>query len=100
MGFKIKFEPEAKEDVQSAIDWYNEQKKGLGKKFLKEVQKSVEALSKNPFYQRRYENVFCLPVKKYPFMIHFTIDTGNNTVVVRGVFHTSLNPDKWVKRTK
>jgi mRNA-degrading endonuclease RelE of RelBE toxin-antitoxin system len=100
MGFKIKIEPEAKEDIQSSIDWYNQQKKGLGKRFLKEVQKAFDTLSKNPFYQKRYENIFCFPIKKYPYMVHFTIDEVNNTVIVRGVFHTALDPKNWTKRTK
>lgn len=100
MNFKIKIEPEAKKDIQLSIDWYNEQKKGLGKRFLKEIQKAFDALSKNPFYQKKYENVFCFPIKKYPFMVHFTIDHVKNIVIVRGVFHTALNPENWNKRAK
>ena len=97
MSFLVKIEPEAREDIQSSINWYNKQQLGLGRKFLDEIQKTFNSLSKNPFYQRRYKSVFCFPIKKFPFMIHFTIDNENKIVTVRGVFHTSLNPINWNK---
>lgn len=52
----------------------------------------------NPFFQIRYDDVHCLPVKKYPYMIHFTVNEADNLVTVRAVFHTSQDPKKWTKR--
>jgi toxin ParE1/3/4 len=37
-------------------------------------------------------------MKKFPFMIHFTLDETQNFVVVHAVFHTSLNPKNWEER--
>lgn len=31
-------------------------------------------------------------------MIHFTINEVDKIVIVRAVFHTSLNPEKWTER--
>lgn len=98
MAFRIKIEPEARVDIQSAIDWYNEQKKGLGKRFFKETQTALKVLSQNPFYQKRYENVYCFPLKKFPYLIHFTINEENRVVIIRAIFHTSLNPKGWKNR--
>ena len=98
MAFVIKIEPDARTDIQEGIEWYNKQKQGLGKQFLDEVKKYFNQLAKNPNYEVRYKNVHCLPMKRFPFVIHFTIDRPAKTIVVRAVFHTSLNPKKWQHR--
>lgn len=64
MSFTIKIEPEARVDIQEAIDWYNEQQSGLGKHFHAAVKVNLDKLRLNPYYQFRYEDVRCLPMKK------------------------------------
>ncbi|MCJ8290766.1 MAG: type II toxin-antitoxin system RelE/ParE family toxin [Crocinitomicaceae bacterium] len=95
MEFTIKIDREARDDIQNAIDWYNDNKIGLGQKFFKEIEEYVISIGKNPFYQKRYDQVLCLPLKKFPFMIHFTIDAENSVITIRGIFHTSLHPKNW-----
>lgn len=48
--YSIKLEPEAKIDIQDAIDYYNFKEKGLGKKFYQTIVKSFDMLSQNPYY--------------------------------------------------
>lgn len=99
MAYNIALDPAAILDLQKAIDYYDEQQPGLGKKFENVVAKHFAALTKNPFYQMRYNSVHCLPIKKYPFMIHFAIDEVNMVVRISAVLHTSLDPKKnWGKR--
>ncbi|PJB02419.1 MAG: hypothetical protein CO127_00170 [Ignavibacteria bacterium CG_4_9_14_3_um_filter_36_18] len=98
MSFKIKIEPDAVEDIQQGIEWYNKQLAGLGKKFLNEIRTHINLLKHNPYYQIRYDNVHCIPLKKFPFMIHFTINKTDNLVIIRAVFNTSRNPNLWVVR--
>lgn len=98
MEFKI--ERLAIKDIQEAIDYYNSKQKNLGKKFHTEVKKYFTAIQKNPRYQIRYENVRCLPLKKFPAMIHFTFDEKTNLVIIRAVLNTHLDPEKnWKIRT-
>lgn len=99
MAFNIDVDPGAILDLQKAIDYYDEQQPGLGKKFENAIDKYFSALSKNPFYQLRYDDIRCMPMKKFPFMIHFTVDEENKTVRVSAVFHTSIDSDQnWGKR--
>jgi len=98
MLFTIRIEPEAYEDIQEGFDWYNEQQAGSGKKFHAAVNASFDKLQKNPFYQIRYDNVRCLPLQKYPYMIHFTVNETNTLVLVHAVMKTFRDPKNWIER--
>ncbi len=96
MKFIVKLEPEAYTEIQQAINYYNSQEKGLGKKFYSAVKLSFEALKINPFYEIRYQNKRCFYIKSFPFLIHYTVNEKLKTVTILAVVHTSLNPDKWL----
>ena len=95
MSYPVIFEKQAESDIQQAIDYYDRQQVGLGEKFWLSVQKHIASIGKNPFFQIRYGEIRCLPVTKFPFMIHFLIDEKVKIVYILSVFHTSQNPDKW-----
>jgi plasmid stabilization system protein ParE len=98
MPFKVLIEPRALADIQQAIDYYDSRQPGLGKKFEASVDKHFSSLSKNPFFQIRYKGIRCLPIKKFPFLIHFIIDEKRKVVFIISVFHTSKNNTEWLSR--
>lgn len=98
MPYSIIIDPRAIADIQQAIDYYDDNQPGLGTKFEAALNKRITALENNPHFEVRYDNVHCLPLKKFPFMVHFTIDQERNTVTIRAVFHSSLDPKNWNKR--
>ena len=87
--------PSAKKDIREAAKWYEKQQRGIGKRFLAEVRKKNQQLNRNPFaYAIRYGNVRTAIVDIFPYMIHFTIESGNS-ILISAVLHTSLNPSSW-----
>ena len=50
-----------------------------------------------PFFGIRYDQVRCLKIKRFPYLIHYQVDEATNLVTVVGVLHTSLDPDKYWK---
>jgi hypothetical protein len=82
MSFIVKIDPEAIADIQSAIECYNEQREFLGSIFLHELNDHIEQLRSNPYYQIRYLEVRCLPLRRFPFMIHYTLEPERNLVVI------------------
>ncbi len=91
--------PLAKADIREAALWYNEKQKGLGKRFTAEVREKVHFIKQNPKASNvRYDSVRTAVLNVFPFMIHYTINESNKTVIVSAVFHTSRNPDFWNKR--
>lgn len=67
-------------------------RKGYGQKFIEEYEAYLKALQNNPFYQIRYGTIRCLPLKKFKYMIHFTVDEVKKTVYIYAVLSTYLNP--------
>jgi len=92
-------QPEVFDDIQEGIHWYNSRQKGWGKRFFNAVQQEYKTLRINPGFQVRYDEVKCLPVKKFPYMIHYYVNEKSKTVVIMGVINTYLNPAQWEKCT-
>jgi ParE toxin of type II toxin-antitoxin system, parDE len=99
MRAKIKYVTFVKEDILESVNWYNQAQKGLGIRFLKEVKEKINYIAENPEkIQVRYQDVQMAIVKTFPFTVHFRYLKQENTIWILGVFHTSINPDKWRKR--
>lgn len=101
MEYKIFIDKDALNDIQDIIDWYNARLNGLGKKFQTQVKFQIKKLKQNPtIYNIRYNNVRCLIIKKYPYMVHYIVDNKKLTVHIFAVIHTSRNPKIWIERNK
>ncbi|QTY26807.1 type II toxin-antitoxin system RelE/ParE family toxin [Flavobacterium sp. CS20] len=87
--------PLAKLDIAEATSWYNSKQKDLGKRFIKEVRTKVLFIRENPKASAvRYDDTRCTVLDVFPFMIHYTIDEPNKTIIVVAVLHTSLSPER------
>lgn len=99
MRAKIKYAVFVKEDISDAVKWYNKAQKGLGNRFLKIVKEKIDYIAHNPEkIQVRYNDVKIAVVKIFPFTIHYQYFKKENTIHILGVFHSSLNPEKWNNR--
>ncbi len=98
MAFNTIVLPSALLDIQEIIDHYDGVQIGLSEKFDNELNDYFLTLQKSPFFQIRYANVRCLPLRKFPVMIHFIVDEKLNIVYIRAVLNTSKDPDtSWGK---
>ena len=95
MAFILLISDDAVRDIDEAIEWYESHQNDLGLKFYSILIEHIDQLRSNPFFQIRYSNVRCLPLSVFPYMIHFTVDSEAQTVIIRAVFNTSLDPKKW-----
>lgn len=98
MGFKIVITKEAFIDTFDGIEWYEKQTKGLGKKFYQSIQKRYKTIRQNPYFQIRYADVRCLPLEKFPYLIHFVVDEERKRIVILCVICTHRDPKTWEKR--
>jgi hypothetical protein len=99
MSYKIKLLPEAHLDIKESIEWYNEQKAGLGKRFYESVKLRLDYIKKNPLhYQVSYRDVRNAMVNKFPHQVHYRVEESSKSIIVFGVTHTSRNPKVWKSR--
>ncbi len=97
--FSLDIEPETFDDIQKAVDYYNLAKTGLGERFFNTIDKQFDFLKDHYFsFAVRYDDIRCMPVKKFPYMVHYKILETRQTVSVKAVFCTHENPDKWEDR--
>ena len=96
--WKILIDIDALSDIEASMKWYDMQSTGLGIRIGKQVRLQINSLKINlEAYSVRYLNVRCMLIKKFSFLVHFTI-AENNTLHVLAVFHTSRHPMIWTKR--
>ena len=98
INYKIVADPKVKDDLKEARDFLNSRRRGFGKKFLLEYRTTLKYLQKTPNFQVRHNDVHCLPMKTFKYMIHFKVDEENKIIIIYALLSTYLNPDKnWIK---
>jgi len=101
MKFKTVILLTAKEDLQKAAKWYNQTQPGLGIELVTGLRERLSELRTNPFIcQIRYSEVHTALVEQFPYMIHYSVDQQNKTIVVISILHTSQDPKMWNDRLK
>ena len=96
MKFKVEYNPDFFDDITEAVDWYNEKQIGLGERFFKAVKQETAKLSGSALhYAIRYDDIRCVNIEKFPYLIHYRLDEANETVKVEAMFHVSRDPKIW-----
>lgn len=99
MSYTLKLDPLAKLDIENNIDWYEEKQTGLGSRFYDQVKIIFDLIQQNPYsFPQKYKNTRAVPVRDFPFTIHYIIDKQNKVIAILSVFKTPQNPQKWKSR--
>ncbi|SOE21543.1 ParE toxin of type II toxin-antitoxin system, parDE [Spirosomataceae bacterium TFI 002] len=93
--FKVLLNRKAQVGLQKAFNYYENLSPKLGVYFLDQIESSLNSLESNPFFQIRYSNIRCLPVSRFPFMLHYEVFEAEGLVKVYDILHTSIDPKKW-----
>jgi hypothetical protein len=95
--YKIQADQRVKLDLQEAMDFLESRRKGLKTKFLGDYKSRLKTLKTNPFFEVRYDDIRCLPLEIFKYMINFSVDEVNNIVLINAVISTYLDPeDSWL----
>ena len=98
MVFELLIDYRTHNDIEDAIDYYLEKNANAAVDFYNDIQDAYSALKKNPFYQIRYLDYRCLPLRIFPFMFRFTINERKKVVYIHALINTSKSPNKnWLK---
>ena len=80
-------------EVDEIAEYYENISNGLGTKFYNEFQNHVETLKTFPFFEEKYSKVHVLPLKKFPYTIHFTIDEKEKIVFIQAIICDYQDPN-------
>jgi hypothetical protein len=80
-------------DLDDAIDYYNSKQMGLGKRFYLEYKETIESIKLNPYYCVFYDDVHCVQVGVFPYLIHYTVDTQKRMIAIEAIICSYKNPD-------
>jgi plasmid stabilization system protein ParE len=98
--FRIKIDPKALADIQDITDWYNQKQEMLGKRFQDTTIKQINKIAMNPHsFAIRYNEIRCMLIKKFPYMVHFYINEKMGFVEILAVISTQRNPKIWEDKT-
>ena len=80
-------------EVDEIIEYYESVSNGLGTTLNNEFEDYVETLKTFPFFVEKYNIVRTLPLKKFPYIIHFTVDEDEKTVFIQAVTSNYQDPN-------
>ncbi|WP_312763268.1 type II toxin-antitoxin system RelE/ParE family toxin [Epilithonimonas sp.] len=96
MAFKVIISDEAKSDLENSYLYYRENaSKKVADNFIKDFRKSIKIISDNPHFKIMFDEFRAKPLSKYPFLIFFSVNKKEDTILIARVFHTAQNPEKY-----
>jgi plasmid stabilization system protein ParE len=98
MSLRVVFRRAAKDEIENAAAWYEEQSRGLGEEFITEIGDAIEKAAEHP---ERYPVVFGdrrrTVSRRFPYAVYFR--QRQDALVVLAVFHGRRDPAIWRRRT-
>ncbi len=92
-GFTVIFSPVAIDDIEQAVEYYQKQQPNLGKRFAAQLQLTLNAVNRNPFFASfHYDDIRCAAIKKFPYLVHYHIDETSLLVTIIAVYPTHEEP--------
>lgn len=93
------FHPEARTDLNQAVDYYENCQSGLGSEFLDEVEAAIERILQFPeaWSKLSHRTRRCL-TNRFPYGIIYQIQ--ENHIRIIAVAHSHRHPKYWVDRSE
>lgn len=97
--YKVIILPLARKDIEEAANWYNQKHPGLGKRFIAHVREKTRFIRQNPkAVAVRYDDVRTAVLDTFPYMIHYSIDEDNKSIIISAVLSSRRDPNVWKGR--
>lgn len=97
MKLPILFRPEARAEFDSAADWYEQQRSGLGVEFVERVQQCLDHIQEMPLlFPVVFEDLRQTIVRRFPYSVVYRVETSQ--IVIVAVFHGRRDPTVWQSR--
>ncbi len=96
---KIEIHESAAKEFDEAIEWYELQSKGLGKRFKKSVNNQIKKIKQNPdWFLIEVENIYKVYIPKFPYKVLYTFDKDKKRIIIWAIAHMHREPWYWQSR--
>lgn len=91
---ELRIQPAAVEDAETAAQWYEAQRPGLGIEFTLELDAAIEKAVETPeAYELKYRKVRRVLMRRFPYAVYFVFE--RNAVEVFAILHQHRDPSTW-----
>ncbi|QVL54247.1 MAG: type II toxin-antitoxin system RelE/ParE family toxin [Cyanobium sp. M30B3] len=96
---QIVFHPDAQDELNLAINHYEDNEPGLGYQFAIEIFAAVERIKANPRLWPLLNDAVrrCL-IHRFPYGVIYSFDDTQSTVLILAVMHLHRQPGCWSER--
>jgi len=95
MSFTYGIHEEAQKEYEKAIKWYLKKSLNAAEGFIKAVDFALKQTCVHPTrWRNTYKHYYELGLKKYPYVIIFTIEADQEIIEVWKFYHKKRNPRK------
>jgi len=98
MKLPVVFTQLARREFDGAADWYEQERPGLGSRFVRAVNARLSQIRNDPLrYAKVYQDVRCADVHGFLYYAIF-YRVESDRVEIISVFHSSRDPTIWQSR--
>ena len=96
---RYSFHPEAKAELDDAVDYYEKQQTNLGLEFAEEIYDTIQRILAFPnAWQLLEDDIRRCMTRRFPFGVIYYERTG--TIIILAVMQLNRKPGYWQKRKK
>jgi plasmid stabilization system protein ParE len=93
----IDFHPDAAQEANDAVDYYDRLRSGLGDDFRAELDAALARIQQNPqMYAAESGSIRVCPLHRFPYSVYY--EELTDRIWVAAVGHQSRRPGYWARR--
>ncbi len=97
MEYEINYHPEANTEIENALSWYNEQRKGLAGELSLKIFQAIDIIQQQPFlFNAVYKDFRKINLRIFPYSIIYKVE--EDAVIIMSFHHHKRHPKHWKKR--
>jgi hypothetical protein len=93
----IGFYKAASEEFEKAVEYFEEQRSGLGEEFCEEVAATIDRIQFDPTsFERAGENIYRCRTKRFQYEVVYRVE--HDQILIVAVAHLHRRPGYWKRR--
>lgn len=98
MTYKVVVTPDAFINIEDAIIYYKEKVSiRVAQLFIQDYKRTFKEIQKTKYFKCYFEEFRGKPLKKFPYIVFYSIDDKNKVIIIKAVFNTHQNTEKYPK---